>query len=106
MGPEAVKYSALAENVTGRSSTSGRNTGSTTDWWLAARIAPPDAGMFSAPVTFRRQIVCRNGPSTIRDSWYRTGPFLLAPLGRTITVRRGGHRGDAPRHPARERGGR
>ena len=42
----------------------GRNTESTTDWWLAARIAPPDAGMFSAPVTFGRQIVCRaSGPA-------------------------------------------
>ena len=52
-GPDAVKYSALAENVTGRSSISGRNTESTTDWWLAAMIAPPAAGMCSAPVPFR-----------------------------------------------------
>src|SRR5580704_7198198 len=106
MGPDAVKYSALAENVTGRSSISGRNTESTTDWWLAARIAPPDAGMFSSPVTFGRQIVCRNGPATIRDSWYCTGPFLLAALGRTIAVRDGGQRGDAQRQRERERGGR
>jgi hypothetical protein len=72
-----VKYSALAENVTGRSSISGRNTESITDRWLAAMIAPPEAGMCSAPVTFGRQIVCRNGPATMRDSWYCTGYFLL-----------------------------
>src|SRR5579859_188131 len=116
MGPEAVKYSALAENVTGRLTISGRNTESTTDWWLAARIAPPDAGMFCAPVTFGRHIVCRNGPATIRDSWYCTEPFLLAPLRRTIlrrtilrrtiAVGRRGQRGDAQRQHERERGGR
>src|SRR5580704_5597887 len=103
MGPEAVKYSALAENVTGRSTISGRNTESTTDWWLAARIAPPDAGMFSAPVTLGRQIVCRNGPATIRDSWYCTEPFLIAPLGRTIAVRGRGDHGDTQRQRERQR---
>ena len=66
-GPEAVKYSDLAENVTGRSIISGRKTESTTDWWLAARMAPPDAGTCSAPVTFGRQMVCRNGPARTRD---------------------------------------
>ena len=76
-GPEAVKYSALAENVTGRSSISGRKTESTTDRWLAARMAPPDAGTCSAPVTFGRQMVCKNGPATMRESWYCTGYFLL-----------------------------
>src|SRR3984893_8131625 len=106
MGPDAVKYSALAENVTGRLTINGRKTESASDWWLAARIAPPDAGMFSTPVTFGRQIVCRNGPATIRDSWYCTGPFLLAPLGRTIAVRHRGQRGDAQRQRERERGGR
>ena len=72
-----MKYSALAENVTGRLTISGRNTESTTDWWLAARMAPPEEGMFSVPVTFGRQMVCRNGPATTRDSWYCTGCFLL-----------------------------
>ena len=67
-GPEAVKYSDLAEYVTGRSSISGRKTESTTDRWLAARMAPPEAGTCSAPVTFGRPMVCRNGPATIRDS--------------------------------------
>src|SRR5215471_4937791 len=108
-GPDAVKYSAFAENVTGRSSISGRKTESTTDWWLAARIAPPDAGMFSAPVTLGRQIVCRNGPATIRDSWYCTGPlssFLLAHLGRTIAVRGGGQQTDGQRQRERQGGGR
>src|SRR6516165_9556043 len=107
-GPDAVKYSALAENVTGRSSISGRKVESTTDWWLAARIAPPDAGMFSAPITFGRQIVCRNGPATIRDSWYCTGPlspFLLAHLGGTISVRGGGQQADGQRQGQRQRGG-
>src|SRR5579863_3659929 len=92
-GPDAVKYSALAENVTGRSTISGRKTESTTDRWLAARIAPPEAGMFSAPVTLGRQIVCRNGPATMRDSWYCTGHFLRR--GPTIMVRGGGQNGDA-----------
>jgi hypothetical protein len=67
-GPEAVKYSDLAENVTGRSIISGMNTESTNDRWLAARIAPPAEGTFAAPVTRGRQMVCRNGPATIRDS--------------------------------------
>src|ERR1700722_2128556 len=106
MGPDAVKYSALAENVTGRLTISGRKIESASDWWLAARIAPPDAGMCSTPVTFGRQIVCRNGPATIRDSWYCTGPFLLASPGRTIAVRRGGQHGDAQRQRERQRGGR
>src|SRR3984885_11985629 len=106
MGPDAVKYSALAENVTGRLTISGRKIESASDWWLTARIAPPDAGMFSTPVTFGRQILGRNGPATFRDSWYCTWPFLLAPLGRTIAVGRGGQRGDAERQGERQRGGR
>src|SRR6202007_2307962 len=97
---------AVAHTDAGGSRISGRNTESTTDWWLAARIAPPDAGMFSAPVTFGRQIVCRNGPATIRDSWYCTRPFLLGPLGRTIAVRRGGQRADTQRQHERKHGGR
>jgi len=76
-GPEAVKYSALAENVTGRSSISGRKTESTTDRWLAARMTPPAAGTCSAPVTFGRQMVRRNGPATMRENVYCTGHFLL-----------------------------
>src|SRR5580658_1019943 len=92
-GPEAVKYSALAENVTGRSTISGRKTESTTDRWLAARIAPPEAGMFSAPVTLGRQIVCRTGPTNMRDSWYCTGHFLRR--GPTIMVRGARQDGDA-----------
>src|ERR1700730_6578652 len=106
MGPDAVKYSALAENVTGRLTIRGRKIESTSDWWLEARIAPPDAGMFSAPVTFGRQIVCRNGPATIRDSWYCTRPFLLASLRRTIAVGHGGQRGDAQRERERQGAGR
>ena len=76
-GPEAVKYSALAEKVTGRSSTSGRKIESTTDWWLAARMAPPEAGTCPAPVTFGRPMVCSNGPARMRESVYCTGYFLL-----------------------------
>src|SRR5437868_3639507 len=76
-GPEAVKYSDLAENVTGRSIISGRKTESTTELWLAARMAPPDAGTCPAPVTFGRQMVCKNGPATMRDIWYCTGHRLL-----------------------------
>src|SRR6202021_3574966 len=106
MGPDAVKYSALAENVTGRLTISGRKIESASDWWLAARIAPPDAGMCSTPIPFGRQIVCRNGPAPIRASWYCTGPFLLASPGRTIAVRRGGQRGDAQRQRERQRGAR
>ena len=63
-----MKYSDLAENVTGRSSISGRKIESITDWWLAARMAPPDAGTCPAPVTFGRQMVCKNGPARMRDS--------------------------------------
>src|SRR6266699_6347014 len=76
-GPDAVKYSDLAENVTGRSIISGRKTESTTDSWLAARMAPPDAGTWAAPVTFGRQMVCKNGPARMRESWYCTAHFLL-----------------------------
>src|SRR5580704_751679 len=76
-GPEALKYSALAENVTGRSSISGRKMESSIDRWLAARMAPPEAGTCSSPVTFGRQIVCRNGPARMRDTWYCTDDFLL-----------------------------
>src|SRR5712691_13511082 len=76
-GPEAVKYSALAENVTGRSSISGRKIESITDWWLAAKMAPPDAGTCPPPVTVGRQMVCRNGPASMRENWYCTGHFLL-----------------------------
>jgi hypothetical protein len=41
-------------------------------------MAPPDAGTCSVPVTFGRQIVCKNGPATMRENWYCTGHFLLA----------------------------
>src|SRR5579859_6223259 len=96
-GPEAVKYSALAEKVTGRSSISGRNTESITELWLAARMAPPETGILSAPVTFGRQMVCRNGPATMRDSWYCTGYFLLTYPGRTVEPATGGPATVVPR---------
>jgi len=67
-----VKYSDFAANVTGRVSISGRNTESSTDRWLDARMAPPVAGMFSAPMTCGRHSPRRKGPAMSRESWYCT----------------------------------
>jgi hypothetical protein len=66
--PPPVKYSDLAAKVTGRSTISGRKIESMSDRWFDARIAPPDAGTFSIPVTFGRHSRRRIGPATSRDS--------------------------------------
>jgi len=44
---------------------SGRKNESENDRWLLARIAPPDAGTFSSPLTQGRNSALRTGPSTI-----------------------------------------
>src|ERR1700759_4165054 len=69
-GCRLVKYSDLSVHVHGRLSMNGRNTESRMDRWLDARMAPPVSGTFSAPVTSGRHRPRRNGPATIRESWY------------------------------------
>ena len=44
---------------------SGRNTESTNDRWLLARIAAPDAGMLRRPTIQGRQIAFVIGPITM-----------------------------------------
>jgi hypothetical protein len=73
MGLVPVKYSDLATNVTPRGTISGRKIESTNDRWFEARIAPPDEGMFAAPVISGRHSRCRKGPATNRDTPYCTG---------------------------------
>src|SRR5579864_220437 len=75
---------------------------SSTERWLDARIAPPVAGTFSAPITSLRASRCRQGPRMNFDSWYftqssrcsvpvLTGCLLLAGHGQRIaTLRRSG----------------
>ena len=79
-----TKDGKFSEVLVDQSTGKVAKTESITDRWLAARMAPPEGGMCSAPATFGRQIVCRNGPATMRDSWYCTGDFLPAHPGRTV----------------------
>jgi len=67
-----VKYSDLAANVTGRGTISGRKSESMTDRWFEARMAGPDAGMCSRPVTSGGAKARSTGPATSLDVRYCT----------------------------------
>src|SRR5260370_10583854 len=69
-----VKYADLAEKVTGGSSMRGRKNESTIDRWLDAKMAPPRAGPFAAPVIEGRHSRCRMGPATALETRYCTRP--------------------------------
>src|SRR5690606_40723836 len=62
--PLPVKYSDLARNDIGRSSTSGRKIESMTERWLLARIAAPNFGTFFAPTIHGRKIALSTGPTS------------------------------------------
>src|ERR1039457_2469544 len=66
----AGDYSDLAASVTGRLIMNGWKIESTIDRWLDARIAPPDGGMCSRPVTSGRQSTRRKGPASTLDVRY------------------------------------
>ena len=68
------KYSALARNVTRRLTTIGMKNESQKDWWLAARTAGPDVGMFSRPSTLILHSTRKIGVRITLSTQYVTGP--------------------------------
>src|ERR1700722_1557046 len=73
------KYSALARKVTLRVTTSGMKNESQKDWWLAARTAGPDFGMFSRPSTLILHRRKNPGLRIPLSPQYATEPNVVPP---------------------------
>ncbi|GAA3092152.1 hypothetical protein GCM10020001_004270 [Nonomuraea salmonea] len=63
------KYSFLAVNVTCRGSSAGSRNESSTDRWLAARIAGPVRGTWAAPEMCGRHIAWTSGVEANLATW-------------------------------------